>query len=252
MISYRNRSKNLQLLWAVFLFFVLPATGFGQAAASSADPFQPGTQNIDARIFRTINNAQSGFKTSVLGVTDNSALPIAVALPAGLAGYGLVANDDESFDTGVLMGGSEALSYAVCYVLKIGIKRERPYHALSNVYTHHLDSTDPYSFPSGHSTGVFAIATMLALRYPKPAVYIPAFAWAAMVGYGRIYFGLHYPGDVLAGALLGAGGSLLVHAYEGKILPPIRKLIGLKGNSNTSALILPTDRGGVVLVSVGF
>jgi membrane-associated phospholipid phosphatase len=246
MISCRNRPKNVLLLWTVFLFFVLPTTGFGQVATPSTEPL-----NIDVRIFRGINNAQTDFKTSVLGITDNSALPLAVALPVGLAGYGFFGNDDESFDTGVLMGGSEALSYVVSYVLKIGIKRERPYHALSNVYTHHLDSTDPYSFPSGHSTGVFAIATMLALRYPKPAVYIPAFVWASMVGYGRIYFGLHYPTDVFAGALLGAGGSLLVHAYEGKILPPFRKLFGLKGN-NASALILPTEHGGMVLFSLHF
>lgn len=228
------------------MFFVLPAAGFGQPVSSTTDP-----SNIDVRIFRGINNAQSDLKTSILDVTDNSVWPLAVALPAGFSAYGLIRNDDDSFDTGVLLGSSEVLSYVVRYVLKVGFKRERPYQALSNVNVHHLDSADPYSFPSGHSTGTFAIATMLALRYPKPAVYIPAFVWASMVGYGRIYFGLHYPTDVLAGAFLGVGGSLLVHAYEGKILPPFRKLFGVKEN-NASALILPTEHGGMVLVSVSF
>lgn len=248
MISNKNRSKNSFLFWAVFLFFVSSASGFGQTGyLNTADP-----SSIDVRLFREINNSQTDFKTSVLGVTDNSVLPIAIALPVGFSSYGYVENNDESFDTGVLLGGSEVLSYAIGYALKIGIKRERPYNALSGVYVHHLDSTDPYSFPSGHSTGVFAIATMLTLRYPKPAVYIPAFVWASMVGYGRIYLGLHYPGDVLAGALIGAGGALLVHAYEEKILPPFRKLFGVKGNSNTSALVMPTEHGGVVLVSLSF
>ncbi|MDE3057485.1 MAG: phosphatase PAP2 family protein [Bacteroidota bacterium] len=246
MVSNQNRSTILYLLWAVFLFFVVPAVGVGQTVPSKTDP-----PNIDVSIFRGINNAQSDFKTSVINVTDYSVLPIALALPIGFSGYGFIQNDDESFDTGVLLGSSEVLSYAVHYVLKVTVKRERPYQALSDVYIHHLDSADPYSFPSGHSTGAFAIATMLALRYPKPAVYIPAFAWAAIVGYGRIYFGLHYPSDVLAGALIGAGGSLLVNAYEDKILPPFRKLFGLK-SSNTSALVLPTEQGGIVLVSVHF
>lgn len=57
------------------------------------------------------------------------------------------------------------------------------------------------SFPSGHSNTAFATATLLALRFG--GLYWLAFVLAGMVGYSRIYLGVHFPSDVFAGALLG-------------------------------------------------
>jgi membrane-associated phospholipid phosphatase len=94
---------------------------------------------------------------------------------------------------------------------------------------------------------------MLTLRYSKnPEVYIPAFVWAGLVGYGRIYFGLHYPSDVLGGALVGAGSSLLVYKYKDEILPIAYKLLGKKEPRNVSAIVLPCRGGTVVNIAVRF
>jgi undecaprenyl-diphosphatase len=167
--------------------------------------------------------------------------------------YGLLTERNETFESGVLLGCSEVLAYSVNTLLKEGIDRERPYAVLSNVQIGHLDSADPYSFPSGHTAGAFAIATMLTLRYSdKPEVYIPAIVWAGLVGYGRIYFGLHYPSDVLGGALVGAGSSLLVYRYRDEILPIAYKLLGKKGPRNVSAIVLPFGGGTLVNVAVRF
>lgn len=57
------------------------------------------------------------------------------------------------------------------------------------------------SFPSGHATVAFACATMLAATDRRLA--IPAFVLAALVAWSRVYVGVHYPLDVLAGAVLG-------------------------------------------------
>lgn len=57
------------------------------------------------------------------------------------------------------------------------------------------------SFPSGHSTVAFACAAMLARTDRRLA--IPAFALAAAIAWSRVYVGVHYPSDVLAGAVLG-------------------------------------------------
>lgn len=208
--------------------------------------------NLDVRLFRQINNAQSSFKTSLIGITDNSVAPITILAPVLLIAYGLVADRNEQFESGVLLGASDVLSYSICLALKAGVKRERPDIALSHVEAHHLDSADPYSFPSGHTTGAFALATMLSLRYPKPSVYIPAFVWAGLVGYGRVYFGLHYPTDVLGGALIGAGSSLLVYEYQAKLLPHAYKIIGRKAPENVSAFIVPNRGGALFNLAVMF
>jgi len=166
----------------------------------------------DVNIFRSINDSRSSFLDATVGANDYAVLPIAIATPLIFGGVGLAEKDGYTFDTGMMVGVSEVSAYVIYYVLKnVVIKRDRPYVTLSDVHTMHLDTADKYSMPSGHTTAAFAIATALTLRYPKPYVYIPAYVWAAFVGYGRIYLGLHYPSDVLAGAVLGTTSALAIH-----------------------------------------
>ena len=58
------------------------------------------------------------------------------------------------------------------------------------------------SFPSGHTASAFAFATAAGQRVP--ALWIPLRALALLVGYSRIHTGVHYPGDVVAGAMVGS------------------------------------------------
>ena len=60
-----------------------------------------------------------------------------------------------------------------------------------------------HSFPSGHATVAFACATVLALAVPR--LRVPFFVLAALIAFSRVYVGVHYPFDVLAGAVLGVG-----------------------------------------------
>jgi undecaprenyl-diphosphatase len=85
-------------------------------------------------------------------------------------------------------------------LLKNKIKRNRPCEALANVYQRTAPS-DRFSFPSGHTAAAFVMATLLSYFIPMLAV--PLFTWAILVGFSRIYLGVHYPSDILAGIVVG-------------------------------------------------
>ena len=89
---------------------------------------------------------------------------------------------------------------SVSGALKQWFDRDRP--PLSNPDPEPLvDLPATYSFPSGHATVSFACATVLALAVPR--LRVPLYALATLISFSRVYVGVHYPLDVLAGAALG-------------------------------------------------
>jgi undecaprenyl-diphosphatase len=61
-----------------------------------------------------------------------------------------------------------------------------------------------YGFVSSHATNSFNVALLSLLFIRKRWYTISILTWASVIGYSRIYLGVHYPGDVICGALLGA------------------------------------------------
>ena len=101
-----------------------------------------------------------------------------------------------------------------CSVLKPAFARMRPCNALpANEVRLLVGRSAAYSFPSAHASNSFAMATIVAWRLPRLAPI--AFAVAALVAYSRVYVGVHYPLDVVAGGVLGlAVGKLLTWLAE--------------------------------------
>lgn len=101
----------------------------------------------------------------------------------------------------VAAGAGVALALAVTDVLKRVIHRPRPVDVVPGLFVAHR-VWNP-SFPSGHATAAFALAALLSIGWPRWR----GLWWTLAVGVAgsRIYLGLHYPSDCLAGALVGAG-----------------------------------------------
>lgn len=119
------------------------------------------------------------------------------------------------------------LGNAVVYVLKYVVAEPRPFLVLSNVHQL-VPESEIYSFPSGHSTSSFAVATIFGLKYSlnfknkRFRLIYPLIAFAALIGFSRVYIGVHYPLDVVFGALIGILSALTVlrlgdNIFNGKI-----------------------------------
>lgn len=116
------------------------------------------------------------------------------------------------------------LSQIVVHSLKMILSRERPYTIIEKLNTFGIQLKD-YSFPSGHTTASFSIATVLALNIPN--IFLLTYFIATLIGVSRIYLGVHYPTDVLAGIVLGIGSSILVHMFLLLYIEEFAGIIGL-------------------------
>jgi hypothetical protein len=138
------------------------------------------------------------------------------AVAAGFYFAGREKNDDRARETGLLSAEALADSLIVSGALKVITQRARPLggHERSEFFD------GGSSFPSGHSTQVWTVATVIANEYHhRRAVQIAAYGIASAVSVARFTEHKHYLSDVLAGSALGYGiGKYVYHAHHQKSL----------------------------------
>lgn len=117
-----------------------------------------------------------------------------------------------------------AISQIIVHSLKRLLNRERPYKILEQLNTFGIDLSD-YSFPSGHTTASFSLATSLALNNPRFSIIV--LVLAMLIAISRIYLGVHYPTDVAAGIILGVGSAIVVHVYLIELVKQFATYIGI-------------------------
>ncbi|EIV96563.1 sphingosine/diacylglycerol kinase-like enzyme [Frankia sp. QA3] len=126
---------------------------------------------------------------------------------------------------------------------KLVFRRDRPpTHGIPPLRRLSRDLTT-FSFPSGHAASAAAFATGVALDAPGAAV--PVAALAATVAFSRVYVGVHYPGDVAAGILLGIGAGLLTT----KVMPRRPWVPARASPASAWAPALPEGEGLTVVVN---
>lgn len=165
------------------------------------------SQNADIDLLRDINSNGNPALDKTFFVITESASPVTFAVPLGLFVTGFATKNDTLKKKSYRIGISLLIANAVAAGLKYSINRPRPF--VTYPFIDKKSSGGSPSFPSGHTTTAFATATAVSLSFPKWYVIVPSYLWASSVGYSRMYLGVHYPSDVLAGLIIGTGISYL-------------------------------------------
>lgn len=163
-------------------------------------------QNWEVDLLKNINSATH--QSTYWKTANKSVYPISIASPITILSIGYLKKDKQLQQQGWQNIGALVINTVITQGLKYAINRERPYDKYPTIiYPYQVDN-DP-SFPSGHTSTAFTTATTLSIHFKKWYVVVPAYTWAASVGYARLYLGEHYPTDVVAGAIIGTGSAFL-------------------------------------------
>lgn len=100
------------------------------------------------------------------------------------------------------------------HLFKNVVQRIRPCHEPSLEGLVHLVNNKcggQFGFLSSHAANSFGVAILISLWFQRKWLTFVMVTWGLLIAYSRIYLGVHYPGDVLAGSLWGAGCGWFIH-----------------------------------------
>jgi membrane-associated phospholipid phosphatase len=174
------------------------------------------SQNLDIRILRSINSPVTLQSDNFFRFVSNSDAFVVTGVPAGMAITGLLNKDKKLFRKACVIGVASVLNAGITNGLKYTINRDRPFVTYPDIIK--KSKAGSPSFPSGHTSSAFATATSVSLFYPKWYIIVPSYLYAGTVAYSRMDLGVHYPSDVLAGAVIGSGCAYITWRVNQKLL----------------------------------
>ena len=199
-----NRPARIPGAWAAGLLTSLGAALFGVSAVL----LKAGAVRWDVSLFRILNQVPPA-AASALTPLSRLFLPVSIiAVVVLTVGYVVARNRSVlPLAAGAIAAGA---SWALGNVTKALADRSRPYKVIASAVLrqHPAHGT---SFPSTHTAVTMAVVIALMPFLPR-ALAAVAVAYAVLVGWSRVYLGVHYPLDVLAGAGIGiaVGGAVLL------------------------------------------
>ncbi len=175
---------------------------------------------FDQRLFLTLNNKGTDFFDPIM--LQLSAVWIWIPVIV-LAGFILIKRNQKR---GLIQLGFIIITLIVtdlisAQIIKELVQRFRPCHdpeLADSVRLVAKSCGGKYGFVSSHASNAFGIAFLSSLTTRRTWFIICVFLWAMLVSYSRIYLGVHYPGDILGGIILGLSASFLLYLLLCKLL----------------------------------
>jgi len=180
---------------------------------------------LDRRGLQVLYCAGAPVVTRPLIFAHRSSYPVFyTAVPTAWLGAWIVRGTDD-FSDAYRLTLTQGATYLTVIGLKGLFKRPRPFMSIpslssrSSHYGRTIADGQFASLPSGHAALSVALATSWSLSHPYWYVIAPSALWAGAVSLSRLHLGVHYPSDILLGAVLGVGIATGIHLLRDSITP---------------------------------
>ncbi len=171
-----------------------------------------GVDNIDYRILRYIEKTRTDERSTFFRFVSDINNPLCIAVILVLLVSRWIKKEKEYYYKAFFVAQSIIFSQAITFSFKALYGRLRP-QLYDPTFISVISATNK-SFPSGHTSEAVATALAVSMVVPKWWVRLLAFSWAALIAYSRMYLGVHYPSDVLGGAIVGISGVWITVALR--------------------------------------
>jgi membrane-associated phospholipid phosphatase len=187
---------------------------------------QTGAHRADEWLYRSINGLGPGpeWLWSLLDPHTRNYL-VLIVLALGAAAFANLSSIPATF---ARVFGSALLAWVLLEAVYAVYDRPRPEEVVADPTLNGHSWAHLNSFPSGHMAITAALAVAIALSFPK--LRFALWGYVAAVAFTRVFFGAHFPLDVLAGTALGTAGAILV-AQPSSVLAPLRRVLDRFGST---------------------
>ena len=180
--------------------------------------------DINVNLFNFINHTlQNSFFDSFMPImTHFGGFKFLFAFLLVIIIYSYIKNYQTINRIAVLALISLLLTDLVVVLLKFSVCETRPFVALDNVHLL-ISEDDPFSFPSGHTASTFSVVIIAVLNMKEllkkhyKIVNLILILFSVLIPFSRVYVGVHYPFDVLAGFIIASNFAFLINKYKDKI-----------------------------------
>jgi len=193
-------------------------------------PFSPSALKWDAMVVgatgiliandeSVLHQVPASWHSTSLNISDAGLYGLG-ATAGGIFVTGLITHDKHAIDTGIRSAEASVDSVILYAALKAVLARQRPYTGQGEGRFFSGNWTAG-SFPSGHATLAWTLASVIAHEYPNWPMRLLMYGAATAVSTTRVTGGVHFPADVFSGSVIGFGvGTYVVHKDRPKVSVP--------------------------------